>query len=58
MISTCEPCKMQLHDQCKDKNCPCQHKKTVKLLDGTVAPATEEYIAKAQRLTDEKGMTL
>lgn len=58
MISNCAQCKMGLHDQCKYENCPCQHKATVKLPDGKIASATDEYLAVAQRLTDEKGKVL
>jgi hypothetical protein len=38
MISDCKECREQRHDECKTVNCICQHKRTEKLSDGTVAP--------------------
>lgn len=53
----CEPCKNLQHNNCTSKTtCPCQHKQTLKMKDGTVAPMDSEAAQSA--LVEEKGKQL
>lgn len=39
----CSPCRNQTHDKCNNPpTCTCQHRKTVRLPDGTIAPVRED----------------
>jgi hypothetical protein len=38
MISDCKECIEGRHEECKVKNCVCQHIRTEVLDDGTIAP--------------------
>lgn len=49
----CDPCKTQKHRECDNPDtCPCQHRLTEMMADGTVAPQSE----RGYLLIDEPGM--
>lgn len=50
----CEPCKGQVHQNCADPfTCSCQHKPTVKMPDGTLAPMDSDA---AKTFVESDGM--
>jgi len=48
----CPPCNEQKHVECTNpETCPCQHRKTVHMADGTVSPQSERN---ALRMVEEE----